>query len=52
MVEAIAGKESKVTDLARGTSIYSSKNGSKNLVHYGSKGGKKYVLLRYNGIAN
>ena len=52
VVEAIAGKESKVTDLARGTSIYSSKNGSKNLVHYGSKGGKKYVLLRYNGIAN
>ena len=52
VVEAIAGKESKVTDLARGTSIYSSKSGSKNLVHYGSKGGKKYVLLRYNGIAN
>ena len=52
VAEATAGKESKVTDLARGTTIYASKSGSKNTVHYGKKGGKKYVLLRYNGITN
>ena len=52
VVEAIAGKESKVTDLSRGTTIYTNKSGSKNTVHYGKKGGKKYVLLRYNSITN
>ena len=52
VAEALAGKESKVTDLARGTTIYSDKSGIKNTVHYGKKGGKKYVLLRYNGISN
>ena len=52
VAEALAGKESKVTDLARGTTIYSDKSGNKNTVHYGKKGGKKYVLLRYNGITN
>lgn len=52
VAEATAGKESKVTDLARGTTIYANKSGSKNTVHYGKKGGKKYVLLRYNGITN
>ena len=47
VAEAKSGKESKVTSLTRGTTIYTSATGTKKSIHYGANGGKKYVLLRY-----
>lgn len=48
VAEAKSGKESKVTSLTRGTNIYTDAKGTKNSIHYGDNGGKKYVLLRYS----
>lgn len=50
VAEAKSGKDTKVTTLARGSTIYSDKTGTTNTVHYGSSDGKKYVLLRYKGL--
>lgn len=50
VAEAISGKETKVTKLVRGTTIYTDQSGTKSSTHFGKSGGKKYVLLRHNAI--
>lgn len=51
VAEAKSGKDTQVTYLARGSTIYADKSGTANTVHYGANGGKKYVLLRCKELA-